>query len=181
MPAYRKSKPSTEPLSPEDETIVREWSAAHALDADPGTRRQARTIALLFRTGMHPVVLALPVEFRLRYSYPPRVLSWNRPKTLRPIRCPLKESELPWLEDFLKTLTPLDPSRIRQIVHEGGAKMGMPELTPRALRHDLAARLAERNVNAARELTGTTLRVLIGYAQRREARDALERLTNEGF
>lgn len=177
----KKLKSSTQPLPPEDEELVRNWCFEHAHDADEAVRRWARTTAMLFTFGMHPIVLTQP-RYEIRWNPKRRVLTWLRPKTYEFMEFPLAEGKLPWIEEFLGDLRPLDPSAIKRAVRKAGLRMGVPKLCPRNLRHDVAARLVERgSISAARKLTGTTPRVLLGYAMRAEAKRDVERVVREGY
>ena len=178
-----KPHPSKEPLSPEDEQIVRDWVLLHANDPEP-VRRMARTTAVLFRFGMHPIVLGQPEAYELKFIESPRILAYRRPKTWEAVRAPLRDEEAPWIGEFVdgcrrNTCTSQD---INRVVHAAGDRMGMPDLTARGLRHDAASRALDRGgFNAARALTATTDRVLIGYARRTDGRRALQELTDRGF
>lgn len=177
----KRSRTSTQPLSPDDEEVVRNWCLENAYSTDPVVRRQARTTAVLFTFGMHPIVLTQP-RYELKWNPKRRVLTWFRAKTFEAMEFPLAEGKLPWIEEFLGDLRPMDPTAIHSVVMRAGRRMGVPRLCPRALRHDVAARVVERgSISAARKLTGTTPRVLLGYALRAEAKRDVEKVVREGY
>ncbi|MCI4317599.1 MAG: hypothetical protein L3J96_03595 [Thermoplasmata archaeon] len=176
--------PSTEPLSPEDEQIVRDWILIAAPSDDPDLRRQGRTIGTLFRFGMHPIVLGQAEAFNLKYIGAPRVLAWRRAKTYEPVRAPLRDEEVPWLGEFVEYCHahPCTSQNVNRVVHAGGDRIGMPYLSARSLRHDTGARALDRGgFNAAKALLATTDRITLGYGKRADGRRALQELTDKGF
>ena len=156
-------------LSPLSDSERRHLLAAFAQD-DSFPSKVAHTI---FSTGAHPVVLARPGSHRLHLE--DGTLVWNRPKTGRLIAVPVDPSIAPWLPSLIEELREarFHPVRINQLVHAFGEKWGLPGLTPRGLRHDFANRAVEsQGLIAARELTGTTTEVLMGYARRELSKQA---------
>ncbi len=128
---------------------------------------ESRLTHLLFSTGMHPSVAARPGAHRLHLE--DGILVWNRPKTGRMIAVPVDPAIAPWLPVLIEQLREarFHPVTVNQKVHEFGEKWGLSGLTPRGLRHDFANRAAvSQGIISARELTGTTTDILMGYARR---------------
>jgi integrase len=128
---------------------------------------ESRLTHLFFSTGMHPIVAARPKSHRLHLEGD--ILVWNRPKTNRLIAVPIDSSIKPWVPDLLKELQEAGhhPVNLAQKVGIFGERYGLAGLTPRGLRHDFANRAVESlGFIAARELTGTTTDILMGYARR---------------
>ena len=119
---------------------------------------------------MHPCVLAEALRHHLTIG--DSVISWNRPKTRKPIHVPVDPAIASWVGDLIQTamIMPVHRVTLAQKVGGFGRSVGLVGLTPRGLRHDFAYRVVlARGVLSAREYTGTTTDVLFGYANRQMA------------
>ena len=122
---------------------------------------------LIYSTGAHPCVFSYPNNWNFQREG--RTLTWNRPKTDRAVAVPLDQTMLTWLDSLVLHLKERQVSaiRINQLVHDHGERIGMGWLSPRTLRHDFAWRAVQKyGIIEAREYTGTTTEVLMGYARR---------------
>lgn len=128
---------------------------------------------ILYSTGMHPACLADPARWSM--SVGDGLVTWDRAKTRTQVSVPLDPDLLPFLERRIADLRarPIHPVNIAKAVGRFGAKASVAGLTPRGLRHDFAYRaVVAQGFIAARELTGTTTAILMGYARRELAREA---------
>ncbi len=177
----RKGGPSTEPLTEEEQALVESW-IQRTIARDPFDRNVylAKVVGTFYYTGMHPAVLARGDLYNLRCDG--EWIRWNRTKTHQPIRFPVIPEIKSWIRGFLETLPTEHPITYNRRVHEAGRLIGLPDLTPRALRHTRAAVLMERTgFNTAKYLTGATDGVLIDYGKRAASKSDLARLAREGF
>ena len=120
-------------------------------------------------TGMHPHALAHPVLHRIRLVE--GRITWKRPKTRATVSVPVHPRLTPWVEAFVANLPECDRLYYNRLVKRWGKAHGMPDLTPRGLRHTFAYRVYEatgHDLNAAKTLAGTTERVLLNYAKVKE-------------
>jgi integrase len=160
---------SLSPLSDIERAILKE----HFFDLD-SVSWESRLTHLIYSTGMHPAVPADPARWNLHIETD--ILVWNRPKTRELVSVPIDPDIRGWVEEMISFLssTPRQPQAVKEAVRKFGVEIGLPGLRPRGLRHDYIFRvLAARGIMEARELSGTTTRILMGYARRQLARDAL--------
>jgi integrase len=180
--SLKKGGPSTEPLSENEERALRTWIERTLADprADLWHVHLAKVTAIFYYTGMHPAVLADPLEFNLRCDGD--WIRWNRAKTRKPILFPLIPELRPWFQVFLRSLGRVHPITYNRYLHEAARLAGLVDLTPRACRHTRAAVLMERTgFNTARDLTGVTDTQLVDYGKRAASRADLQKLLEKGF
>ncbi|MGP8073691.1 MAG: hypothetical protein ACLP74_01515 [Thermoplasmata archaeon] len=135
-------------------------------------------MATFYYLGIHPSTLADPASAHLRSDG--AVAEWSRVKTGKSIRFPLGPEMRPWFKEWIESLPVRNRRTYWRILHTVGKDLGF-HLSPRASRHDVAARLMEKvSFNTAKDLTGTTDKILIDYGRRAAAKPELERLAREG-
>jgi integrase len=184
---------STQPITgAEYEHLVAELCNAHAADLSPIS--EDKFVDFILCTGMHPHALAHPEIHRIRLTEDG--ISWKRPKTRATVTVPVHDRLKPWVKEFIELLRESHQDKtelktfkrkktgqeyqkevitgcagrlnLNRLIHHWGQAHGMPELTPRGLRHTFAYRVWEatgHDLNAAKALAGTTERVLLNYAR----------------
>jgi integrase len=127
----------------------------------------------IFATGAHPLVVGDPKRWNLRQEG--ALLVWHRPKTSQEVNVPLDPRIAEWVPSFLAEMAaePRTAVYVNKLVHRFGASVGLPNITPRTLRHDYSYRALEgQGLLSARALTGTTTRVLLRYAGSKASKQA---------
>jgi hypothetical protein len=164
---YRQS---VERLSDEDRAKLLRTFKAHESNPDLAFK----VTRLIFSCGAHPAVLSDPAKWDFRISDDGRMWTWHRPKTDLEINAPADVS-LVWLPEFIEELKRerYNTVYLNHLVHRFGARAGLPGITPRTLRHDYSYRALEsQGLLAARALTGTTTRTLLGYTGSKVSKQA---------
>lgn len=156
---------STTPLSDDERTAL-----LRNFVKDPDSL-ESQLSHLIYSTGMHPAVPADPTRWNVHVEThgDVRLLVWVRPKNKKLVAIPYDPGLDPWFPNLLEVLRlkRYHPVYVNQLVHAFGTRSGILGLTPRSLRHDYCFRaVGKHGVVIARELTGTTTDVLMGYARR---------------
>jgi integrase len=162
-----KYKQSVDRLSDEDRRELVE-----AFRADPDSLA-SRVTHFLYSTGAHPIVISDPEIFNLRIQG--GLLTWRRPKTDQEVNVPIDPEIAPWLPGFIKErkARPIHRVVLNLLVHRFGEWAGLPEITPRTMRHDFSFRALEsQGLLAARAMTGTTTRTFLGYAGSKRSKES---------
>jgi integrase len=152
---------SVDRLSDPDRATLLRAFAMRSADADLAYR----VTRFIFSTGAHPAVLSDPARWNLRIEG--AMLTWHRPKTDQEVNVPIDPAIEGWLPAFIDQLEVehRHPVFVNRLVHRFGEQTGLPDITPRTLRHDYSYRALEsQGLLAARALTGTTTRTLLGYS-----------------
>lgn len=155
-------QPGTTPLDHQE--IAQLESELAKLPADDFGRR---LVCAFLYTAAHPAALSDPLRWRMRIRDDGQ-LEWRRPKTRAPVWVPLPPEIRPWMGQFLNELSiaRLHPTRLNQIVHETCSRFGMPQVTPRGLRHTLGQRAWERwhDLRVVMQLLGCSMSTAARYA-----------------
>lgn len=104
--------------------------------------RATRFSELIYRSGMHPVVLAEPETWGLHTEG--EFLLWIRPKNRKPIPLPMEPELKPWFSDWWDSYKarPVAREQIWSNIRDFGRQVGVRGLSPRGLRHTFLFRLA---------------------------------------
>ena len=158
---------STAPLTREE--LTRLLASLDTFQAREGYYEHldpVRVVRFMLMTGVHPEVVADREKSGLMMDGP-RHLTWRRPKTKRMMRVPVDPEIQPWVKEFVDALPIRTRMTINRLVHDVGAHAGMPELTPRTLRHTFLRILADKthDIDDVMRYGGCSLAVAVGYVR----------------
>ncbi len=125
-----------------------------------------RIVEFMLYTGAHPSVLGDPKRYNLGLGSD-GLLTWHRPKTRDLVIVPIPPGPRLWIPDLIRHLSHerYHPVTVNRFVHETGALCGMPDLTPRCLRHTFGyiVWLETHDVNRVMSVLSCSAKVALNY------------------
>jgi len=182
-----KGGPTTEPMS--EQTQAEFLTRMRAL---PVHEFRVQLTWLYWSTGMHPAASADPYRWGVQRSG--EHITWKRPKTSAWVSFPIGPDIRPFVDELLHELRERakngwkhDPKNralyYLRLVRELGQKIGIPELSPRMLRHTAVFRVVRRthDINQARRLFRVSTEIAANYAYSPQDQAADAQILRDGI
>ena len=119
---------------------------------------------VIYRTGIHPVVLSRPWDFDLHSDGDN--LRWTRPKNRAPMLLPMDPALRSWFPEWWSHFVAYDVRSIHRLIKGFGTACHIYNLGPRSLRHTFIWRLAQvYPPDEVARKAGCTVWIAINYAR----------------